>query len=201
MMIEGCWWENEARSVIQEVADRTGKDEYSRANRRFGMMPMPKADASSVGKGSTIVDTHYSLGFIKKNIDPSKLKVAKLFLQFVNTDESLQEFSTITNTVKALNYTIDEANLAKMTYFGRSVYQLHKDSDVVYPYCGKNYYLDKQSAFSVHNSFNSLVDKNDYARPVSYFKESTTNHSEAYFNGMYDYRLANWQNTFGRYYK
>lgn len=201
MMIEGCWWENEARSVIQEVADRTGKDEYSRANRRFGMMPMPKADKASVGKGSTIVDTHYSLGFIKKNIDPSKIKVAKLFLQFVNTDESLQEFSTITNTVKALNYTIDQSNLDKMTYFGRSVYRLHKDSDVVYPYCGKNYYLDKQSAFSVHNSFNSLVGKNDYARPVSYFKESTTNHAEAYFNGMYDYRLANWQNTFGRYYK
>ena len=201
MMIEGCWWENETKSYIREVAERTGDEAYAPENRRFGMMPLPKANRESIGKGSTIVDTHYSLGFIKKSIDPAKIPVAKLFLQFVCTDESLQEFSVLTNTVKALDYTVSEENLAKMTYFGRSVYQLHHESDVVYPYSAKNYYLDKQSAFSVHNSFNSLIDKSDYARPVSYLKDSVGNHAEAYFNGMYDYRRDSWKNSFGRYFR
>lgn len=201
MMIEGCWWENECKLQIQEVADRTGNPKYLPENRNFGMMPFPKPTKEQVGEKSTIVDTHYSLGFIKKSIDPSKIKVAKTFLQFVNTDESLQEFSVVTNTVKALKYTISEENLSKMTNFGRSVYDLHRTSDVVYPYSQKSYYLDKQSSFTVHESYYSLVGGSVYARPITYFREVNNSSALKFFDGMYSYRKNNWDDIYKGYYR
>ena len=199
MILEGCWWENEAKSVIAECGDRNG-EEYAPENRHFGMMPLPKASDDDIGKKNTIVDTHYSLGFIKKSIAPSKIEVAKKFLKFACTDESLSEFTVLTNTVKALKYEMTEENLGKMTYFGNSVYQLHNNSDIVYPYSSEDVYLDNQSRLSVHNSYYSIVGGGEKARPITYMRESVSNGADEYFNGMYVYQQRNWENVYGRYY-
>ena len=199
MILEGCWWENEAKSVIQECGDRNG-EEYAPENRHFGMMPFPKASQEDVGEKSTIVDTHYSLGFIKKSIDPSKIKAAKKFLKFACTNQSLNEFTVYTNTVKALKYTMTEENLDKLTYFGKSVYELHNSSDIFYPYSPEKVYLDNQSRLSVHNSYYSIVNGGEKARPITYMRENVNNGAEEYFNGMYVYQLRNWENVYGRYY-
>ena len=93
-----------------------------------------------------------------------------------------------------------EENLDKLTYFGKSVYELHNSSDIVYPYSPEKVYLDNQSRLSVHNSYYSIVNGGEKARPITYMRENVNNGAEEYFNGMYVYQLRNWENVYGRYY-
>jgi hypothetical protein len=199
MILEGCWWENEAKDSIKTIADYYGS-QYSRENRRFAMMPLPKATTAQIGSKSTIVDTHYSLGFIKSTIDKSKIDLAKKFLIFCNTNESLSEFNVYTNTVKALKYDLSESEYNSLTYFGKSVYDLHKNSDIVYPYSAETVYLDNQSLLSIHNSFGTTIGTQEELHPISYLRTKQTNNAEDYFNGMLVYNMNRWDRVFGGYF-
>ncbi len=198
MILEGDWWENEAKDSMKMVADYYGQ-QYARENRRFGMMPFPKASKEKVGEKSTLVDTQYSLGFIKKTIADYKIDLAKKFLKFCNTEESLNAFTVCTNSPKALNYKMTDENYQKLTYFGKSIYDLHQTSDIVYPYSSEKVYLDNQSMFFVMQTFGSTVDGQDELRPITYLRSRQSNNSEDYFNGMLTYNLNRWDRVFGGY--
>lgn len=198
MMVEGCWWENEAKDSIKTIADYYGQ-EYSRENRNFAMLPLPKSGKDKIGKKSTIVDTHYSLGFIKASIAEYKRELAKEFLRFCCTDVSLAEFTVSTNTVKALDYPVSQAEYEKLTTFGKSVYDLHKFSDIVYPFSTEAAYLDNQSLFSVHESLGSKVGNKESAHPIEFLRESQSNTIVDYFNGMLVYNRERWDRVFGGY--
>ncbi len=146
MLCEGIWWESEATDVFTEMVRRYGSEEYSKNQRQFGFMPMPKADESLVGK-NTLQDNIYSMCFMKSNIADYKKDLAIDFIKFVNSDESLKEFTTITNTPKALNYTMTEAEMANMSPFGRSVMNLKLSSDIVYPFSSSETYKSNQAKF------------------------------------------------------
>ena len=198
MIIEGCWWENEAKGSIKTIADYYGS-KYSRENRRFAMMPLPKSGKDKIGQKSTIVDTHYSLGFIKASIPEYKQGLAKSFLRFCCTDRSLAEFTVSTNTVKALDYELTQEEYGKLTHFGKSVYDLHHHSDIVYPFSTEAAYLDNQSLFSVHESLGSKIGTQEFAHPVEYLRASRSNNMVTYFNGMLTYNVDRWNRVFGSY--
>ena len=71
---------------------------------------------------------------MKSNIAENKRGLALDFIKFVNTDQSLIEFSQLTNTTKALQYTMTEDEMSNMSYFGKSVVRLQQESNIVYPY-------------------------------------------------------------------
>ncbi len=199
MLVEGCWWENEQKDVIKQIADYYGQ-EYSLENSRFAMMPIPKSSEEKIGMASTIVDTHYSLGFISASIAPFKQELAKEFLMFCCTDRSLAEFTVTTNTVKALDYDLTQEEYAQLTYFGKSVYDLHKKSDIVYPFSAEEVYLGNQSALSVHETFGSKIGTKEELHPIGYFHENQANNAIDYFNGMLVYNMERWDRVFGGYF-
>lgn len=196
MLIEGCWWENEASDYFKKIEDYYGK-QYSKENRRFAILPLPKASNDKIGEKSTIIDTHYSLGFIKSSIDESKIDLAKKFLMFCSTDMSLSEFTITTNTVKALQYDISQEDYNKLTYFGKSVYDLHKNSDIVYPYSKENIYLNNQSLFTIHNMYSSSINTKEENHPITYLRAKQSNNAIDYFNGLIIYNEKRWARVFG----
>lgn len=198
MIVEGCWWENEAKDSIKTIADYYGQ-EYAFGKRNFAMLPLPKSSKDKIGQKSTIVDTHYSLGFIKASIADYKKELAKEFLRFCCTDESLAEFTVSTNTVKALDYPVSGENYNKLTTFGKSVYDLHKSSDIVYPFSAEPAYLDNQSLFSVHESYYSKIGNKESAHPIEYLREGQSNNVIDFFNGMIVYNRERWDRVFGGY--
>ncbi len=193
MISEGIWWESEATSTFNDMANKMGA-EYSKENRNFALMPMPKADADHLGK-STLLDNIYSLCFMKANIAPEKRDIAIEFIKFVNSDQSLKEFSTITNTPKALNYTMTEAEMAGMTNFGRSVMKLKQSSDIVYAFSSNPTYINNQSQFESSGMYYSRVNGMDYQSVSGTFKDVGTT-AEQYFNGMLDYYKSEWASMF-----
>lgn len=152
MMIEGSYWYNEASEALKR-SENTYKEKAK--GRRFGWMPLPVQYEGSVtegnGKKNTVLETLNSFAFInaKYKDDEVTLNLAKLFLQFCYTDESLVDFSVTTGLPKGVNYTIPEEKLAEIdNYFQRDLLETKLSSDVVYPYSANEIYMYDQGYFA-----------------------------------------------------
>lgn len=188
MLVEGIWWESEATATFNKMTAAKG-EAYSKTSRHFGFMPLPKANADKVKeRKSTLFDHIYSICFVKSNIAEWKKPIALDFIKFVHTNESLVEFTTITNTPKAFDYKMEDKDLAKMSPFGRSVLEYKAASDVVYPYSTNSVYIQHQSTFETKAMFKTSATSDSPARD---FRENGTT-AESYFSAMESYYRNSW---------
>lgn len=201
MMVEGIWWESEATGTFNKMVSQSG-EQYSKTTRKFAFMPLPKANAEKAAvnktngktaKKMTLFDHIYSICFVKANVAEWKKPLAFDFIKFVHSNESLVEFTTITNTPKAFEYTLTDAQLAKLSPFGRSILELKAKSDVVYPYSTDPTYIQHQSSF-VSSAMYSTSSTSNW--PATAFRENNTT-AEKYFTDMGNYYRTSWSNIVG----
>lgn len=185
MILEGTWWENEAEDVFNDMVSINEK--YSKYNRRFGFMPMPKADESRLGK-NVLRDGVANVVVIRGNIEERKIEAAKTFVQFACTEQSLKEITKTTGITCALDYELTEEELSKMTYFCRSVWNLQQNSDIVYA----RFETDDVETFVRGSGYNAFIER--YSRVGEVEETNFANAmlyrdvtAEQYFNGLYDY--------------
>lgn len=193
MLIDGSYWENEADDTFEYMSNNNVNDPDSRYSRKFGFMPLPKPTEED-GTENTLFDFLYSLGFINANIedDPVLFPLAKKFLKFVNTEQSLREFTVITGSPKALEYDLTEDDLSRMSFYGRSLWNLKANSDVVYPYSTGAIFLNNQSDFVFANSFAdsgvsdvSKTLRDGASTPLQLFNNIGNTKSQAAWNSNY----------------
>ena len=203
MMIEGSYWYNEATEALKRSVN-TYKEQAE--NRRFGWMPLPVQYKGSVtegnGKNPTVLDSLNSVAFINARFkdDPVMLDLAKKFLQFCYTDESLVEFSVTTGLPKCVNYTIPEDKLALVdNYYQRDVLNTKMTSDVVYPYSDNPIYVNDQNQFMFNQgsliwaaTYNGRTSKNYYTA----FKDGVTA-QEYFFASAVDQET--WNGRYSKY--
>lgn len=198
MLCDGIWWEAEAKDTFKALTDSKG-DKFSKYNRHFGFMPLPHATAQkaeqTAGKPNdekfTLYDGIYSLCFMKANVAEWKQPLVKDFIRFMYTDASLKEFTKITNTVKALNYTLSEADKAELTPFGRSLVELKDKSRIVYPFSNNSLYVNNQSFFATSQQYRSQIGSNTYEWCSEAIHEKKIS-AKDYFNGMETYYKDKW---------
>lgn len=196
MLIEGNWWENEASSTFNTMASTVSSD-LARDKRNFAWLPLPKATEENLAqsrtadKASTVVDFIYSMCFMKANIASWKKDLAIDFIQFVNTDEQLREFTKFTNTTKALNYTMNDNDLNGMSTFGKSNYYLKERSEILYPYSTNSLYLNNQAYFGAYGSFYTDLGSDGTFQWLSSTIYSGVKPND-YFTGMAKYYKNNW---------
>jgi ABC-type glycerol-3-phosphate transport system substrate-binding protein len=131
ILAEGQWWENEAQDMFNSMA----KDDESMAygTRRFGMMPVPKADdtafagAKSAERNTVTVGGGRSVVAINKKTE--LVDLAKDFFLFANSEESMQLFTKYSGCVRPYEYELTEAQYNYMTPFQRSTYDLVFDAN------------------------------------------------------------------------
>ena len=141
MLMDGTWWEAEATGAYNRMVQGKG-EQYSKMNRNFKMMPLPKptqahvdaAAANENGKVYTQYDENAPLCFIKSNVAEWKLPLIKEFLKFCHTDVSLREYTRVTNSLRSFDYTLNTDDLTKMTTYGKSLVSLKAKSNMVFPY-------------------------------------------------------------------
>lgn len=205
MMIEGSYWYNEATEALKRSVN-TYKDQAE--GRRFGWMPLPVQYKGSVtegnGRKTTVLETLGSVAFInaKYKDDAVMLDLAKKFLQFCYTDESLVEFSVTTGLPKCVNYTIPEDKLALIdNYFQRDILDIKMNADVVYPYSDNPIFVNDQNQF--------LFNQGSPIWAATYNGRTSTNYYTAYKSGITakEYFLASamtqetWNSRYGEYLK
>ena len=191
MLIDGSWWENEASESFQALSSRLG-EEYEKENRNLAFMPFPVADAKDVGRENVLLNANTSLAFIRSNTDI--MDCAKAFLQFTTTDEELSAFTATVSMTRAFDYELSDEYAAKTTSFGKSMYELRKNSTVIHPYSSTPIFQNNQAAFSTERwSFSTLLDNSDYNNPWQLWLNYADKYpADVYFSGMYLKQKTGW---------
>ena len=128
MLVDGSWWENEARAMFTSI----GEIDVSRAfgKREYRMMFLPdfegqKADKSVVLTGDT------GCIFLAKSADSKKVQVAKEFIAHILKDKSLRKFTTTTGSTLAYDYQLTEADLNSLTPYSKNIIDIYNDTENV----------------------------------------------------------------------
>ena len=114
------------------------------------------------------------------------------FLQFCNTNENLVEFTKITSAIKSIDYTAKPEDMAEMTHYTKSLFQMKEVSEIIQPFSTTARYINNQLFFSPLESYYSKLQSGTTMQyPIEAFKEKGVSVNE-YFNGMYTYFSNKW---------
>ena len=134
-LLEGNWWENEAKPVFKDVAAIYG-NQYAFGQRKFAYFPFPKFIGSSdiPDQVNTATVLHGSVLSSQTNVcvvnkSSKNLAIAKDFVKFAYSDVSNAAFTTDTGVLRPFDYELSDSQKAKLTYYQRSVYDLARESD------------------------------------------------------------------------
>ena len=189
MIREGTWWENEADETFKSTR-------VQRKDRRYGFMPLPCATDELAQERAenyadedkncyTLIDALNSVGFVNNKISNDRKVIAMDFLQFCNTSESLSEFTTITDTTKALKYTLTAQDLAKVSTFGKSIIDMQNRADVVNQYDSNDFFRLNESTFiSWQGKYTSMIDGKPQKNAFDQLKKVN---AQTYLDGMFKY--------------
>ncbi len=177
MLIDGSYWDSEATSYFEKNAALGGAKE----NCRYGWLPLPSATREQVGKNNnTMVNIVNSLCFVKKGLNDVKKQLAFDFVQLMNSDDALVDFTVQTNAFKDLEYDIKPDQVAKLSPFGQEIYKAWTTYDKVNPiHNNAQFYnticttdMAKRYAISTKDLFPALVFASSDKKPSEYLAES-----------------------------
>ena len=130
-LVDGVWWENEARSFFLSL-ENDGEEGRGYGQRDYRFMLLPDLD------GQLSTKSHFSsqdCGAVaiaklpdneKNNI---KTRGAKDFLAYTLKDENLRKFTVKTGVNRAYDYTLTAEDRAAMTPFARAAYDIYHDTE------------------------------------------------------------------------
>lgn len=201
MTVNGVWWEEEASAIFTAMEDID--EAYSRDNRRFAWMSMPyyqdPGETTEARKQTISTETQNSV-FIKSNIDPNKIELAKKFLEFTSTDAMLVKFAeaiSVPRALKLANPSLLE-NSDNLTAYGKSVLQMKNNSTIVCPQSTNKFQWE--TGLSFNSMFTAAtVNGTAYSAPTFAFYNNTGLTAEQYFNGNYDKYSTVWQSYVDKY--
>ncbi len=183
MLIEGTWWENEADSAFASAV-KTNGESASRQNRKFGMMPLPKATEDKVGEPFTVAEQYDSYIVLNANLKGKQdlIDLAYLFVEFVCSDAEMVKFTQSTGLPRALDYTMSEEELSALTYYERQVWDINTGAEIIYPYSAANIYRNNTRSLGFGYDWEATVSGRPYNTPCKAMAEDRIT-AQQYFLG------------------
>ena len=124
MYVDGSWWEAEANIIFNNMAKKDSK--YSRQNRKFGWMSLPKANKLKLEEGNSVfLDSLEAAVCVKANLGANK-KAALDFVQYVCSDGALDKFTDVTHALKDFNYEVSKETYDNANYFTKTLINYNK---------------------------------------------------------------------------
>ena len=199
-IIEGGHWYNENKPYIEQTNQQLYKDEYGQSGRRFSMMPFPSF-GDTVNETATYLESSHEFSmFVNAQTDNADL--AKLFIRFLCTDESLRKTTVLSGLHRNFEYTLSQQELAQMPYYYQELYRLQSSDkvDIVSARQNNDFYIKNQNLASIvgwvfQGSFtNNRGTKTSLTEPFDdfryYTKEGLT--VDKYMQGSYEYYKSQW---------
>ena len=164
MIIEGNWWYNEAEEKQQIFTNYYNNFAKTKGDFKWVSLPtsvnqtaQPVADdqparrpVSSGGAGYMVVNHNISgntalIGAIKK------------YVQFLYSDIELQNYTLATNMIRGqFKYELGDENYAKLSTYGKSVYNFCKSAQMI-PFANNKTYLNGRETFAMHQNMPVLT--------------------------------------------
>ncbi|MBR2375364.1 MAG: hypothetical protein IKA88_03655 [Clostridia bacterium] len=190
MLVEGSWWIQEADATFK-MMEKTYLA-AGRHDRKIGFMPFPKATAERAAEQNNktyLRDDNYTLRFINANCDPAYIPLAKDFLQFCCTDESLVEYSKVTGGTMGYQYQVSEEDFEGLEYYAQSLITHRQNSTVIYPYSNTDFFYKNKSSIATFfqaDGYNvaSLEFKNNGRDAEEFFRATTRYFTEEEWKNM-----------------
>lgn len=148
MLLDGCWWENEAKRNFAEDAKYNGA-EYAYGARDFRSLPVPAFD----GQNAESNCKHYFYGgaggatFAVKQSDSVKRQGVIEFLRAYASDENCKQYTKLTGGKFPFEYTMTDSELQELTPYARNVFEILSDPNVVLV---DPYKYEKMSSLAVY---------------------------------------------------
>ena len=134
MLVEGTWWENEARPMFKQV-EESGEEDYAFGKVDYRYMLLPNLDGQKgidgEGNGSVFCVSEAGGIVVPKCNDAAKLAKIKEFIAMTTTDAVLEGFTRDNGVMRPYEYTVSADSLAQMTPFARNAWDIYNDSDNV----------------------------------------------------------------------
>ena len=183
MLLEGTYWENEARSSGTFEIYKDLKNVETRC------MPLPIQGTGSVAEGRgrkpVMIDTLNAYAFINANTQSKFgdgiVKLAKDFLKFCYTDESLAEFTQKSSVSKNLRYSLSDEQASALTNYGKSMWNLKNGGLVVTPISDNVIFIKNPTVFDMTDTKIWKIAETDY--PAVAFTDSAID-AKTYFLKM-----------------
>ncbi len=130
MIVEGNWFEFEAAESLKSAGKQQANKGYGQVDYRYLLMPDIEGQKGIDGNGHGSVFAAPETGAIvvRKQQYPEKLAAIKDFLAYTLTDKALSETTANTGLIRGYKYSLTDAQLANMTPFQRTSYQIYQDS-------------------------------------------------------------------------
>lgn len=193
-LMEGTWWENEAKKYFDEMVKFTGNKAYAYGTREFGYMPFPKFIGSAdipdqvntkiSVKGGGIGSSTAAV-LISKN--SKHLDIAKSFLKLAYSDEMNEQFNIASGVSKPFSYKMSEENLKLITPYQANVYEISQSENVesVSGLTRSKYAINGATIVEDIATFSILDSKNiEKGDPFIVFKESAAMTVKSYMEGV-----------------
>lgn len=139
MFIENSYWEREAYATFDLMASENA--DYGWGKRNFKYMPFPSfEDVNGIRdqentKTTVLGATFHSMCAINKYKDATTKSMAKEFMKFAQSRKGLAIYVTYSSCLRAYKFTMTPEELALMTPYGRSLYELTQNANVEFvPY-------------------------------------------------------------------
>lgn len=122
MLIEGIWWENEARGVFNQA---DGPENYG--TRDFRFLPLPKMEGQKDNRSVLYSFTDRTGVFIRKNTE--KMEAAKKFVQFTTSEKVLKLFTAKTGGIRPYKYELTDEEFSSMSKFSQNAWTMYNDTE------------------------------------------------------------------------
>ena len=195
MIIDGAWWQQEANTTFEFMAQADKK--YAKEAREFAMMPLPNSTIERLvsrvenNEKNIMVAANDSFVYLNGNLTGAALEVSKTFLSYVSNDENLNRFTEYTSMLRPFDYEISADTEQKLSLYGKNLVKLVENTDVVYPYSSNTFMNANYATFANSNiawNWHSYSTKETY-QPITAIRNGLQSglNAETYFKGLYNY--------------
>ena len=204
MILEGGWWESGAKEFFKTMSDRYG-EKWGYGQRRFGFMPTPKADDGSSAEGTTLISSTGN-SFVCISAQTQQAELAKDFLKFVHSDESLRTFSRVTGSVRPYDYDLTEDDKKVMTHYSKMMFEIYhaETTKICHISLFENDIFVKESSYLGNTNWfwGANINNSVYTDPFYEFSQDASLTPEKYANGMKaKYSKESWELNLSKYFK
>lgn len=153
MLVDGIWWENEARPTFYSIGAEKPSRGYGKRDYRVMLTPnLPgQVGVREDNSGSVLCMSDTGAVFAYKSKDAEKNEVAKEFIAFSCKDEYLRQFVVTVGASRPFNITLTQEDYNAMTPFAKNVWAIMNDSE--------NIQFVRPNVSALLNNINSVSDK------------------------------------------
>lgn len=184
MLVDGPWWQAEATKAGKFEFMEQADSKYSATSRKFGWMPLPKANSDKVGSTNVFSDYLNAIVCLKNT---STVKEAALeFIKYSCTDEMLVDFTKQTGAMKGYKYEIPESETSGLSTFTKSYLVYAQNSERIYRFSSSSFYNNNLSNLKYDVIYSNRINGSTYKSFVDGIKEGKTN-AKDFFESYYTY--------------